>query len=335
MQGQLTIVGQGLAGTCLAWRLWSRGKKFRLLHLGEGRSTSAISAGLLTPVTGRSLNPSWRLSEFLDEALGFYREVEGALGEQFFYEIPILRLFAGAEERRMFDRKHELLQPWTGAFLEAKDCPCEAPYGGVIWKGGGRLDTRRFLESSGIFFRDSGLLETGEVDLAGGLEVEKPTIMCAGAAGLGSEPFGFLPERRAKGEILTVRIPGQPENRVLSRNGWMIPLGQGLFRVGSTYSWDNLTDSVTGSGRAQVENLVRSFTSLSFETVEQVAGIRPIIRQSRPVIGSHPENENIFIFNGLGSKGVLYAPGVADRLAAFLCENREIEEDLNIDAFVG
>ena len=95
------------------------------------------------------------------------------------------------------------------------------------------------------------------------------------------------------------------------------------------------SDSVTGSGRLQVENLVRSFTSLSFETVEHVAGIRPIIRQSRPVIGSHPENENLFIFNGLGSKGVLYAPGVADRLAAFLCENREIEEDLNIDAFVG
>ena len=124
MQGQLTIVGQGLAGTCLAWRLWSRGKKFRLLHLGEGRSASAISAGLLTPVTGRSLNPSWRLSEFLDEALGFYREVEGVLGEQFFYEIPILRLFAGAEERRMFDRKHELLQPWTGAFLPpSRDSP--------------------------------------------------------------------------------------------------------------------------------------------------------------------------------------------------------------------
>ena len=53
------------------------------------------------------------------------------------------------------------------------------------------------------------------------------------------------------------------------------------------------------------------------------------------MIGSHPENENLYVFNGLGSKGVLYAPGVADRLAAFLCENREIEEDLNIDAFVG
>ncbi|MBB82129.1 MAG: hypothetical protein CMN02_14280 [Roseibacillus sp.] len=335
MRGQLTIVGQGLAGTCLAWRVWSRGQNFRLLHLGEGRSTSVISAGLLTPVTGRNLNPSWRIAEFLDEALGFYREVEGALGEKVFHEIPILRLFANSEERQIFDRKNELLRPLTEAVLAEKDCPCEAPYGGVIWKGGGRLDTRRFLEASGVFFRDLGLIKTENFDPANALNVKQATVMCTGAAGLGGGPFDFLPERRAKGEILTVRIPGQSEDRVLSRNGWMVPLGQSLFRVGSTYSWNDLTDTVTSYGRSQLEKLAGSFTSLPFETVEHVAGVRPIIRQSRPVIGSHPENDNLLIFNGLGSKGVLYAPGVADRLAAYLCERREIEEDLNLGAFLG
>ena len=335
MRGQLTIVGQGLAGTCLAWRLWSRDKSFRLLHLGEGQSASAISAGLLTPVTGRSLNPSWRLSEFLGEARAFYRQVEGALGEKFFHEVPILRLFSSVEERRLYERKREAVKPWTEAFLEAEDCPCQAPHGGVVWKGGGRLNTRRFLEASGIFFRDSGLLETEEFDLVQAREAKEPTVMCTGAAGLGAGPFKFLPERRAKGEILTVRIPGQPEDRVLSRNGWMIPLGEGLFRVGSTYSWEDLTDARTTSGRLQIESLVRSFTDLSFETVEHVAGVRPIIRQSRPVIGSHPDNENLLIFNGLGSKGVLYGPGVAERLAAYLCEKVEIEEDLHIEALVG
>jgi len=334
MRGQLTIVGQGLAGTCLAWRLWSRGQNFRLVHLGEGRSTSAISAGLLTPVTGQNLNPSWRLAEFLDEALGFYREVEVVLEEKVFHEIPILRLFANSEERQTFDRKNKLLHPWTEAFLAEEDCPCEAPYGGVAWKGGGRLDTRRFLEASGVFFRDLGLLETRDFDAANALNVKLTTVMCTGAAGLGGGPFDFLPERRAKGEILTVRIPGQSEDRVLSRNGWMVPLGQSLFRVGSTYSWNDLTDAVTICGRNQLEKLVCSFTSRPFETVEHVAGVRPIIRQSRPVIGSHPDNENLLIFNGLGSKGVLYAPGVADRLAAYLCEKREIEEDLNLGAFL-
>ena len=103
MATEVTIVGQGLAGTCLAWRLWDRGVQFRLLHCGSRRSTSLISAGLLTPVTGRKLNPSWRLEEFLPEAMSFYRNVEMVLGEQFFREVPIVRLFADDEERARLD----------------------------------------------------------------------------------------------------------------------------------------------------------------------------------------------------------------------------------------
>ncbi len=330
MGSEVTIVGQGLAGTCLAWRLWDRGREFNLLHRGEGRSTSSISAGLLTPVTGRNVNPSWRLEEFLEEARDFYRKVETVLGEQFFHEVPIVRLFTDADERGRFDQKRSELNRWVAEFLEPRDCPCHAPHGGVIWKGGGRLDAQRFLEASRGFFREAGLLEVQEIDL----NVPEPdgriSVLCAGAPGLGQGPFGFLPERRAKGEILTVRILGFPEDRIMSRNGWLIPLGGGIFRAGSTYRWDDLSDRPTNSGRAQIEELIRSFTDLPFEVLDHVAGIRPIVRQSRPVIGSHPEIENLFIFNGLGSKGVLYAPGAAGRLAAHLCEGHEIEEDLNV-----
>jgi len=58
------------------------------------------------------------------------------------------------------------------------------------------------------------------------------------------------------------------------------------------------------------------------------------VRQSRPVFGRHPEQENLAIFNGLGSKGVLYAPGAAERLASHLSEGTEIEEALNVRAMV-
>ena len=103
MSSEVIIVGQGLAGTCLAWRLWGRGREFRLLHSESRRSTSSISAGLLTPVTGRSLNPSWRLEEFLGEAMSFYRDVEGILGEKLFHEVPIVRLFSDGEEPRRLE----------------------------------------------------------------------------------------------------------------------------------------------------------------------------------------------------------------------------------------
>ena len=334
MKAEITIVGQGIAGTCLTWRLWDRGKSIRIVHRGDHRSTSLISAGLLTPVTGRGMNPSWRLEEFLPEALRFYRSVERVLEEQFFYETPIVRLFANAGERARFDAKREELAPWIEGMVENSECPYDAPHGGVVWAGGGRLDTQRFLEASKGYFRAAGLFDVREVDLEVAAPDSEVTVLCAGAAGLGSGPFGFLPERRAKGELLTVRILGFPEERIVSRNGWIIPLGGGLFRAGSTYSWDDLTDTITTAGRAQIEELIRSFTNLPYEVVEHVAGVRPIVRQSRPVIGRHPEQENLAMFNGLGSKGVLYAPGAAERLASHLSEGTEIEEALNVRAMV-
>ena len=218
--------------------------------------------------------------------------------------------------------------------FEKGECPYYAPHGGVIWKGGGRLDTRRFLEASKGYFREAGSFEVQEVDLDVPMPESEVTVICAGAAGLGSGPFSFLPERRAKGELLTIRILGFPEERVVSRNGWLIPLGGGLFRAGSTYRWDDLSDTITTAGRAQIEELIRSFTNLPYEVVEHVAGVRPIVRQSRPVIGRHPERNDLAIFNGLGSKGVLYAPGAAARLAVHLCDGKEIEEELNVQALV-
>ena len=332
MSTEVTIVGQGLAGTCLAWRLWNRGRKFRLLHSESRRSTSSISAGLLTPVTGRNLNPSWRLGEFLPEAMKFYRKVERVLGEEFFREVPILRLFADEEERSRLERKGVEVLAWVAGYLEKGSGPYFAPHGGVTWKGGGWLDTRRFLESSKDFFSQAGVLRQQDVNLVNPCPLDGVMVLCAGAPGLGAGPFGFLPERRAKGELLTVRIEGLPEERVVSRNGWLIPLGEGLFRAGSTYRWDDLTDRITDAGREEIEELIRSFTSLPYEVVDHVAGVRPIVRQSRPVIGRHPLQENLAIFNGLGSKGVLYAPGAAERLASHLSEGTEIEEDLDVRA---
>ena len=56
--------------------------------------------------------------------------------------------------------------------------------------------------------------------------------------------------------------------------------------------------------------------------------MRPIVRKSQPVIG--PLEDGRVVFNGLGSKGSLYAPGVARRLAAWLANETDIEPELDV-----
>ena len=42
-----------------------------------------------------------------------------------------------------------------------------------------------------------------------------------------------------------------------------------------------------------------------FEINEVNFGFRPTVRDRRPILGSHPEHPNFYVFNGLGARGIL------------------------------
>src|SRR5580704_12004547 len=99
------VVGQGLAGTTLAWQLHRRGFRTLVVDRESGNSASRIAAGLITPVTGKRLARSWRLDEVYPAALAFYRWVEAQTGLTVFQQHPSLRLFQDVAEREEFHRR--------------------------------------------------------------------------------------------------------------------------------------------------------------------------------------------------------------------------------------
>ncbi len=315
ISGTPVIVGQGLAGTCLAWRFWRAGIPFTIVDRERG-GASRVAAGLLNPVTGKNFEPSWRIAEFLPQALAFYQEAEAELGVKLWHPMPVLRLIASEKELGKFARKMEdpAVIPWLG---DRKDAPP-----GWIWAheitGGGRVDTRLFTDASRAFFAERGLYQKGED--GGGRRV-----WCDGAAGLISGRYG--PHRSAKGEILTIRAEGWNEGHIrVGGGGWLVPVGGGVFRAGATYEWDELDETPTGKGRTFVENIIRRLGGEYFEVISHDAGVRPIIRRSQPVIGRFPDGD--WFFNGLGSKGSLYAPGVSGQLMDWISHDVPCDPDL-------
>ena len=123
------------------------------------------------------------------------------------------------------------------------------------------------------------------------------------------------------------------EKRILNRRGWSIPIGDDCYRVGATYEWDDLTNEPTEAGRLKLESLVREFTDLPFEVRNHIAGVRPIVRNSEPVVGAHPQDPSSFVLNGLGSKGCLYGPKVAQQLVELILDGTPVDEELNLKAF--
>lgn len=175
-----TIVGQGLAGTCLAWQFWNRKVEFLLLDREQGGS-SRVAAGLVNPVTGKNFEPTPRIGDFLPEALKFYQTLEDLLDINIWHPLPILRL--AGDEKEWDKMRSKIQRPDVACWLANHGAPVAADgwVGALELNGGGRLDTRTFLDASREFFRQRGIYQQAELDPQ---TPGKHRVWCEGAAGL-------------------------------------------------------------------------------------------------------------------------------------------------------
>ncbi|MCI0702270.1 MAG: FAD-binding oxidoreductase [Planctomycetia bacterium] len=339
------ILGQGLAGTALAWRLRQRGRSVLVVDR-ESSSSSRIAAGLITPITGKRLAKSWRWDELYPAASVFYRELETKLGASFFHTKEALRLFRDEAEHDEFHRR-------AGNILAGLVLPevyyrrdwFHAPFGGFEMSAV-RLDVTRYLDLSREHFQTSSAYLRAEIDpvhdvelIAKGVRLAKlgvearNLIFCRGFTSVSDPWFGRIQFNAAKGEILTLRIPTLEENRVVHCGVWLAPMSEDIFLAGSTYSWDQLDSLPTAEGRAEIETRLRAFLKLPYEVIDHRAAVRPVIDAGFPVLGRHPEFPQLAYFNGLGSKGSLLTPFFANQLAANLCGAGEIDAEVNVRKF--
>ena len=70
-----------------------------------------------------------------------------------------------------------------------------------------------------------------------------------------------------------------------------------------------------------------------YEVIEHSAGIRPTTIDRRPIIGSHPNYKNIYVFNGLGSRGILLAPTLSCWLYNHIYKRSLISKEVDIKRF--
>jgi glycine/D-amino acid oxidase-like deaminating enzyme len=341
------VIGQGLAGTTLAWQLRRRGLRVLVVDRERGGS-SRIAAGLITPVTGKRLAKSWRWDELYPAAVAFYRFVESVTDESFFHQKPSVRLFIGEAERDEFQRRSAaMLAGLVRADVEVNRDWFTAPLGGFEMPSAARLDVSRYLDlSHDAFRRDSSYLaaevEPRDVELiATGVRLSRfgigarAVVSCRGFDPASDPWFGGIRFNAAKGEILTLRVPGLGEDRVVHRGVRLAPAGGDIFRAGSTYNWDDLTATPTAAGRAEIESRLRAFLRLPFEVIDHHAAVRPVIDAGFPVLGRHPQFPQLAYFNGLGSKGSLLAPFFAEQLAACITGERDVDPEVDVRKVLG
>lgn len=326
MRADISILGQGLAGTLLAWELERAGISFTITDAGPAKAATSAAAGIINPVTGRRLVKSWRFESLLPLAKATFRDLEEALAVPLWREMRVRRLFADERERAVASdpkRRTEL-----GSFVESID---EA---GLWIRGAARVDLAALLAAARARWLAAGALREGDADLAQERQQHALVIDCRGVAGTGAEPFGFVPWAYSKGEVLELATSGLEANVILNRRFWVAPVRPDSALAGATHEPGVRDVQPTLHGRSAIETATAGLLGANpFAVTGHRAGIRVNLPDKRPVAGRHPLDSRIGLVNGLGAKGALWAPMLARQWVRHVSAGASFDPEIDLRRF--
>ncbi|MDX1941788.1 MAG: FAD-binding oxidoreductase [Saprospiraceae bacterium] len=351
------IVGQGIAGTLLAYFLLKAKQNIIVIDNHHKNSSSKAAAGIINPITGRKYVKSWRVDELLPFAKQTYQELEQLLSIKCYHERNVIRTMSNAKE----------LNDWTLRTLEqgyAKYISDEVDLGNYKNKttpafGYGEVLQGAQVDLPLIIHQYRNLLKKENLLIEEAFDFEQLTfnnniqyknlnpdiiIFCEGAKMKENPFFNYLPIQGDKGEALIIKIPDANFEKMLKQQIFIVPLDNGhgafskptmpdLYWVGTTYERNYSDDLPSEKGLKYLTDHLEYLLKIPFEVVQHLAAVRPTVRDRRPFLGLHPQFPQLAIFNGLGTKGASLGPFWAKHLADFLINGTPLDEEVDIQRF--
>ncbi|WP_034061447.1 NAD(P)/FAD-dependent oxidoreductase [Lacinutrix jangbogonensis] len=345
MKVDYIIVGCGLAGIAFCEQLLANNKTFVVFD-NNSQQSSTVAGGLYNPVTLKRFTPVWLSKIQLDLALPMYSKIEKRLNVKLDYKIPVRRRFMSlVEQNNWFSRSDRVglsdymsldIHKNTNQYINS-----EFGFGEVLKTG--RIDTkllvseyRKDLSKENLLFRES--IDYNEIQFQENAiaykEIVANYIVFAEGFGIKDNPFfNTLPLEGSKGELVTIIAPNLKLDYVLKSSVFIIPLGHDIYRIGSTNERIVKDNVITTKAKEELVNKLKAIITCDFEVVDQVAGIRPTVRDRRPLVGKHSKHKNIAVLNGLGNRGVMIGPYVAQQLFNHIENNSPLDNELDIARF--
>lgn len=345
MKVNYLLVGQGIAGSCMYFTLKNMGYTAAVIDFPSFSRSSAIAGGLINPVGLQRLVKVWQADEQLAACNRFFEMAGKELNVELLHHKLLKKMIAGDEEKSFWEQRAKELQ----GFISEK-CSGGRPPGtstniigyGVV-EHTARVDVQLFLnllrekliQEQRLLEEpfDHSLLAVSDTGISyKHLQADK-IIFCEGHAVRNNPLFEWLPLRPTKGEILTLRSPVKI-NDIYSKGVFMLPVEEGLYKVGSTFNWIELDENPTVEAREEIMSRLRAFFEGETTLIKQEAAVRPTVQDRRPLAGVHPLHSNVGVFNGLGSKGLLIAPWLAPQLVHHMQNNATLDAASDIKRFM-
>lgn len=344
IQVDYIVVGVGLAGISFCEQLRASNTSFVVFD-NASQQSSTVAGGLYNPIVLKRFTSVWKSKEQLEVALPMYKHLEDTLQVILDYKIPVYRKFASLEEQNDWfaaSDKPKLSEYLSTHIIKNKNRYIDAPFGFGEVLQTGRINVKILIESYKSHLLENNQLSEDtfnydDLNTEESIEykdIRSKYIVFAEGFGVVKNPFfNDLPLVPTKGELLIIHAPDLKINYVLKAGVFLIPLDDELYIVGATYDWDDKTHALTTKAKEELLNKLDKVISCNYEVVNQVAGIRPTVKDRRPLVGQHKTYKNIFVLNGLGTRGVMIGPYVAKQLYNYIEKEISLEPDIDIKRF--
>jgi len=335
------IVGSGLAGIAFSEKALQNNKSIFVFN-NQSQNSSKIAGGLYNPVILKRFSEVWKANEQLELLYPFYKNLEQKLGIKLDYKLPLLRKFYSIEEQNnsfTASDKPNLAKFLSTDLITSKWDSIPAPFyfGEVLFSG--YVDTSLLISSYKRYLIQQNAYEEETFDYSElkiysdyiqYKNIKAKYIVFAEGFGMLSNPFfSKLPLDGTKGELLLIKAPNLNLDVIMKSSIFVLPIGNDLYKVGATYNWEDKTNTPTEAAKKELIDNLKELIQCDFEIIDHYAGVRPTVKDRRPLVGTHPIYNNIHVLNGLGTRGVMLAPAMANDLFN-LIENK-IPLDKNID----
>ncbi len=337
---KVRIIGQGLAGSLLALHMKAMDVPFVVQDIARPGCATSVAPGIVNPLAGRNFLPPKYVDDLFEQLYNAMGLVEKALGQSIWTPCPILRVFSDPTQ---IDKLESSLRKQDSAKFvsdrhEANCFPyLNDDFGSFVTKQSGWANLPIFKSRMRQMLNEAGLLleEEWRPESSPSSAGKELVIFCEGWHSEHNPAWSFIPHNPAKGEMIVVRFEEPiPRDRIYNQSCWAQPIGDDAWRVGATYSWSAFDSEPTLDGAEQLQENLSLLTPIPFHVEDQMAGVRPIVDDYKPVVGRHPERKDWFILNAMGSKGVLQTPTAVQDLVDHLIEGTRIPSEWSVDRFL-
>ena len=340
------IVGAGLAGISFAETAINNNKSFVVIN-DDSQNSSRVAAGLYNPVVLKRFSLPQDAAEHLEFMVPFYEKMQDRLKITFDFPLSVYRKFASIEEQNNWFQAADkpALEPFLLSeilHVEYKGLPSPFGFGKVLHTG--YVDTlvlvnayHSYLESlndtfiTDTFDHSELVIHEDHISYKG---IDAKHIVFAEGFGIHSNPyFKHLPLDGTKGELLLIKAPDLNLDVAVNASIFILPVEKDIYKVGATYEWYDKTSVPTEEGKNELVEKLNELITCEYEILEHLAGIRPTVKDRKPLIGTHPHYKRIHLLNGLGTRGVMLGPSMAKELYDSIISGEPVRKEVGLHRF--